>query len=260
MLCRTDVVRTAHGFNESLRYGEDVDLLWRLEAAGVSCRYMAEEIVNHSPRPTWRSWSSQRVGYGSAAAPLAKRHGDVVAPMAISPWSLVIWSLVILSTRPIGRGPGSGLAMRRGARAGAIGLAASNTATLARKLNPNGPRRSEIPAAARLVIAGHLGAAEQVARALVRPWWPLTVLAALGNRNRSVLRLLITTTVIVSPHLERYRRVRPSMDPLRWTMIGLVDDAAYSAGVWKGALKLRSIRALLPRIAPLKPVAQTGHR
>ena len=50
IVCRADAVRAIGGFDESLRTGEDVDLVWRLCAAGQQCRYEPSAVVQHKPR------------------------------------------------------------------------------------------------------------------------------------------------------------------------------------------------------------------
>jgi hypothetical protein len=61
-------------FDEGLRYGEDVDLVWRLEAAGWTVRYEPAGVVEHPHRGSLRAWLAQRAAYGSSAGPLARRH------------------------------------------------------------------------------------------------------------------------------------------------------------------------------------------
>ena len=74
------MVREAGGFDPALRYGEDVDLIWRLAADGRVIRYDPSIVVRHRPRPGWRAWFRQRIAYGSSAASLAERHGEAMAP------------------------------------------------------------------------------------------------------------------------------------------------------------------------------------
>ena len=44
------------GFDETLRYGEDVDFVWRLHDHGWLVRYVADVVVTHRARSTWRGW------------------------------------------------------------------------------------------------------------------------------------------------------------------------------------------------------------
>ena len=84
LMIRTDLLREHRGFDESLRYGEDVDLVWRLLEADVVCRYEPAVTVHHSPRASLLDAWKQRVSYGSAAAPLDQRHRGAATPLRIN--------------------------------------------------------------------------------------------------------------------------------------------------------------------------------
>ena len=43
-LCRTEAMHQIDGFDETLQVGEDVDALWRLDAAGWRCRYQPTAV------------------------------------------------------------------------------------------------------------------------------------------------------------------------------------------------------------------------
>ena len=58
-------------FDESMRTGEDVDLVWRLHEAGWRIRYdPAVQVAHHEPA-TWPALLARRYRYGTSAAPLA---------------------------------------------------------------------------------------------------------------------------------------------------------------------------------------------
>ena len=61
IVCRVDALHEIGGFDESLRVGEDVDLVWRLDEAGWRCRYEPAVEVGHDPRPSWAAWARQRI-------------------------------------------------------------------------------------------------------------------------------------------------------------------------------------------------------
>lgn len=171
LVARADVIRELGGFDEGLRFGEDVDLVWRLDEAGWRCRYEPSSEVHHDPRPDWRSWLRQRVGYGSSAAPLARRHQGALAPIRMSGWSIAAWVLTAVGRPVLGTAVGVGSA-----------------AALIRKL-PDVPPR----AAFRLAGAGNLHAGEQIANAIRRVWWPLLAVASL--RSRTARRVLLAATL-----------------------------------------------------------------
>ena len=79
LIVRVAAVDAVGGFDPALRYGEDVDLIWRLASAGHTVRYDPSVVVQHRPRSSWGAWFRPRRSYGSAAAPLARRPGDALA-------------------------------------------------------------------------------------------------------------------------------------------------------------------------------------
>ncbi|MDA0170027.1 glycosyltransferase [Solirubrobacter taibaiensis] len=64
------LVRTPVRFDETLRYGEDVDLIWRLLDRGHRVVYDPSVVVLHHEADVLR----RRFRYGTSAAPLAARH------------------------------------------------------------------------------------------------------------------------------------------------------------------------------------------
>jgi len=222
LVVRRDVLSALGGFDESMHVGEDVDFVWRLDEHGWSVRYDPSVTVSHPARPTAGEWLRQRFEYGSSAAALAQRHGTAVAPLAVSPWSAVAWTLVGLGA------PVSGTA-----------IAAGTTALLAPRLDSLDHPWEE---AARLAGKGHLYAGLSVAGAVRRPWWPFAAVAAIVSR-RACAGVVAAVTV---PAVLEWRRLRPQLDPVRWTAVRLADDLAYGAGVWRGCLRARSFAALKP--------------
>jgi hypothetical protein len=52
----------------------------------------------------------------------------------------------------------------------------------------------------------------------------------------------------IVPALAEWWDQRPRLDPVRFTLLRIVDDAAYGAGVWKSVVRERNVRTLLPTI------------
>jgi mycofactocin glycosyltransferase len=220
------------GFDDALRVGEDVDLVWRLAGAGQDVRYEPAAEVRHGVRPTVRSWLAQRVAYGTSAAALDLRHPGAVAPVSCSPWSALAW----------------GLAGAGHTALGAV-VAVGSTAALPARL-------PDVPAveAVRVAALGHLGAGRLLARAVVRTWWPVALLAATGSRTARRLVLRSAAAVVIEAASGPTVRHRPPELPLPvFVALVLADDAAYGAGVWAGCLRLRRIGALLPRLVDWPP-------
>ncbi|MFE5909302.1 mycofactocin biosynthesis glycosyltransferase MftF [Streptomyces wedmorensis] len=220
LVVRASVLRELGGFDEGLRFGEDVDLVWRLVAGGHRVRYEPAGEVWHRPRADWAAALRQRFGYGTSAAPLALRHGSAVAPARLTPWSAAFWIAALV-----------------GLPRTALGVAAGTAARLPRKLTPAGVPG---PVSLRLALRGHLGAGRMLGEAALRTWWPVAIpLLAASRPGRTALALAV---------LSRLRGRPRDVDPVRWGAAVLADDLAYGAGVWWGALRNRTARPLLPRL------------
>ena len=76
-------------FDPVLRYGEDVDLIWRLHEAGWRIRYEPSVQVAHDEPVSWAGLLERRFRYGTSAAPLARRHPANMAPLVLHPWPAV---------------------------------------------------------------------------------------------------------------------------------------------------------------------------
>lgn len=221
-LCRTEAIRAIGGFDESMNTGEDVDAVWRLDNAGWRCRYQPEATCLHMPRATWSAMLAQRVGYGRSAAGLATKHGSFVAPVRTTPTIAAAWTLGVLLSPLLG-----------------VILAAGDALRLGKTLRPSTP--TEV---ARLTVRTHRHAGNMFAAAITRTWWPLALVAALFSRRAR--RALIAAAVI--PGALEWRRRRVPIDPLRFLVVRILDDAAYGLGVWQGVRQLRNASAVLPSI------------
>jgi mycofactocin system glycosyltransferase len=216
-----------HGFDETMRVAEDVDLVWRLAAAGWRVRYEPAARVAHDHPPRAGQWLRRRAFYGTGAALLAVRHGRAVAPVVLAPESALAWALAVAGGR-------------RG-RAAAAGVLALMSVRLARRLARDG-ERPPVGFAAVLVLRGQGAAARTLARAVTRHHWPLALGAASvsGRARRGVLG------VAAADALMAWWPQRGRVGPVRFAVGRRAEDLAYGAGLWWGALRARDLRALLP--------------
>jgi mycofactocin glycosyltransferase len=239
------VVRRAaagDGFNDSMYVGEDVDFVWRLGAAGWRVRYEPGAVMGHDHRVTFRSWFSRRTDYGTSAAALEELHPGTVRPLYASWWTVGAWAAA-LAGRPVA----------------AAALTGGATALLARRLSRVTGERWPWPAppgeaaawrlAVRLAAGGTLNSGRPIGSALSRTWWPAVIPAALAVKKA---RLPVAALILVPPLLDWAGR-RPPLDPVRYVAARLLDDAAYSVGVWQGCLARRTIGPLLPVIGGKRP-------
>ena len=188
------------GFDEALHVGEDVDLAWRLDAAGRRIRYEpAVRSATHPSRPSWAGWLRQRFRYGTAAADLAERHGDAVAPVA---------------RLGVERG-GVGRSSPSGTRSPGAAVAAGTTAALTPKL-----RGLEHPAR-RGGADRRSGQPLRRARRRRRP--PAAVVAlrpAAGGGAWPRSRPALLAAALVPAVLE-WRQERPALDPVTFVALRL---------------------------------------
>ena len=225
LLVRRSALAEVDGFDEDLRVGEDVDLVWRLAAAGWTVRYEPAVTIAHEVRPGLRSWMAQRFLYGTSAAPLDRRHPRAATPLAISSWTAAAWAAAGAGRPDVG-----------------AAVAGVTTALLAPRL-----RGIEHPwaEAARLAGRGHVAGGRLVAEALRRAWWPFVATGALVSRR---VRRVALAAVVLPPaaDIALGKRSDAALGPHEWLALRLLDDVSYGAGVWAGALRARSAGALRP--------------
>jgi mycofactocin glycosyltransferase len=224
LLARVDVLRSVGGFDAAMAVGEDVDLVWRLDEQGHGVRYEPAATVAHRHRTTFRAWARRRFDYGTSAGPLALRHPGALVPVEASPWSLAVWGLGVAGHPAVG-----------------LGVAGATVVALARKLGAV----EDAPAlAARLAGQGHLAAGRLLAEAVVRPWWPASLVLMAVVPSKRLRRALLLAAVV--PPIIEWATEHPSHGPVTYVGLRMADDMAYSAGVWVGSLRARTAEPLVP--------------
>ncbi len=223
------VIRRAHAeFDPALRFGEDVDLVWRLVGAGHSVRYEPAAVVHHDPRSSWRAWAHQRHGYGSSSAELARRHPGLLRPARGAASAVAVVGLLATRRDRVG-------AVAVGALA--AGSVALTTVRLARRLG-----RTDRPgrAALGLTVRGRRHALLAAAETSRRTWLPL--LACAGTPGHLVL------AAAVLPLVHDWWVARPAVGLAPYLLLRVADDAAYCAGVWFGCLLGGNFEPLAPTL------------
>jgi mycofactocin glycosyltransferase len=214
LLARRSALLDLGGFAEEMRFGEDVDLVWRLVAAGRRARYVPAREVLHAPRTDLPSFTRQRFGYGASAPDLAARHRGLAAPLQVSGHTAAVW----------------GAAALRGPRGALVALAGSTALVAAR--GTDGPARRAL---AEEALRGQAAAARQLLRAIAREWLPASVALATGHRRARKL-LLAALAVEVATAARRAPALR------------LLDHGSYATGLWSESLRRCEAGALLPRV------------
>ena len=229
---RVEHLREVGGFDGRMRVGEDVDLVWRLVSAGASVRYDPSRTVYHDTRATVRGWLGRKFVYGTGGATLAARHGDAAAPAVLN-LSMAVGAAAVLLRRRW-----------------SLPVAVLTTVASARGLRRSLPRSTQrgVPLAVEVAARGLGWAVRQESDLLVRHWWPATVAACLVSRSarRAVGTALVLDTALAVRRLQVPWSLREATGLLAGERL---DDLAYGAGLWVGAVRQRSLRCLWPRRA-----------
>lgn len=226
------------GFDPTMRVGEDVDLVWRLAAAGNVVRYDPSVVAHHDVRPTVRAWLGRKFVYGTGGADLAARHGDAVAPATLS-LTMAAGAAAVLQRR-WWSAPVAGTFL------------AASTWRLHSHLPVDDGRTA---LAARLSARGLGWAVRQEAGLLLRHWWPAVAVTAAASRP--VRRAIVTAAAL---DVALFLNERPGLDPLTVLVARRLDDLAYGAGLWWGAIRRRSARCLAVRRPAPKRTDAAQHR
>jgi len=223
LMVRRDAFGAVRGFDPTLRFGEDVDLVWRLHGAGLAVRYEPRSVVHHRARRTAWAGLVQRYRYGTSAAPLGLRHRHAIAAARASRTSLAAWLLVLVG-RPV-----SAAAALAATTRSAFGLRC-----LLRDRGVEDAGRWAL----RWTVRGQWSTVRQLAAAMWRVWWPMAaVAAASGRRGRRIAS--VATGVVVMDDLMWWAR-SPAVDPVRFLVYARMGDLAYGAGLWRGMWRHRT--------------------
>ena len=210
---------SASRFDETLRVGEDVDLVWRLRDAGLAHPLRAVRPGARTANPR-RGRSCCRGGSGTARRP-ARSPGGIRTRSRRScciPWPTLTVAAA-LARRPL-------------VAAGVAGIGRRHWH--GRCARPTSRPTGLLPAMADAVRQTWLG----LGRYLTQFAAP-ALLAALCIATRPLSPLPRCCSARRSPP---GRRVRV-LDPVRFTLGSLADEIAYGAGVWVGSVRARTLRA-----------------
>jgi mycofactocin system glycosyltransferase len=214
-------------FDPALRYGEDVDVCWRLHAAGWRIRYDPAVQVTHHEPDNWRALLGRRFRYGTSAGPLAHRHPAEMPPLLLSPWPTAAVA-GLLAGRP---------AL---AAVAAVGAIVSARGTLRRAGLPPEPAALRAGSTVRQTWLG-------LGRYGTRFAAPALVAALLVPGRGRAHRRLAAASLLLGPPAAEWLARSPDLGAVRFAAARLADDIAYGAGVWTGAVRARTL-------VPLRPV------
>jgi len=220
-------------FDPARRYGEDVDLVWRLHEAGWRIRYEPTVQVPHEGPPGWPSLLARRFSYGTSAAPLARRHPANMAPLVLQPWPAAA-TAALLARKPLL----------------ALAAATGGCLDLMALLRRAGIPADGAPAATVTAVTQTWLGVGRYATQLAAPLLAAK-LAAPGGRTRAGRfgRRAAAASLLAGPALHAYRQRKPDLDPVRFALAHVADNVCYGAGVWAGCARERTLRPVLPAIS-----------
>lgn len=236
LLLRRSAWEAVGGFAEELRFGEDVDLGWRLAALGRPLVYEPAVTVWHGHRPHLRGHLVNRYHYGTASGPLARRHHGFPRAAVAPPVLSIAFAVSVLGLRRVG-----------------VALAAGSVAIDAGTLRRAGLSERD---AIRQAVKMNAGATRGLAAGVSRPWLPLAILAAVVvPRSR-----LPVVAAIVARSVAVRRRTQPDLAIGPWMALRGLDDFAFSAGVIRGCVEARTAGPLLPASSDRLLLDRSGAR
>lgn len=224
------------GFEEALRFGEDVDLSWRLHARGHRLVYQPRALVRHHHRGSVRAFVTTRANYAASEAALLERHPAQGRWLTLTPGLLVALGGTALA-----------LGGRRRLLAPCLGfLAAEAAAGVVVTGRETGlPPHTNAGALAR----GYGSGTYHVGRQLARYYAWVGLLAA--RRRPRLLGPL--AAALVGTALVDWARLRPPLRPAAFVAASLLDDLAYQWGTLWGCLREATL-------APLRVQLRIGYR
>ena len=226
---RKDAFVSIGGFDPTMRFGEDVDLVWRLCRIG-EVRYRPEARVSHRGRDRLGAFLRDRVSYTEVQAVFLDRFPDNRRSIVLS-WRSA--SALAIGSAAAGTGrwmwvPAAVLPIVAGAFGRRGDVAALPTL------------RSDVSALYRAarIVTRYDGVAVAAAGAAAAVWWRPGLVAVWG-----------AASAMVASGIVEWVRRRPRMGPLTFISAHVLDDLAAGAGTLLGCVRRRTIRPLVPRVA-----------
>jgi mycofactocin system glycosyltransferase len=228
-----EALRRLGGFDEGMTLGEDADLVWRALRACYGVRYEPAAKILHRHRTRLVALLRRRADYGSSEADLQLRHPEARRQMAVPVVGTA--SLAALTALPV-------------AWQASLSLIALAALILCVELGAKWSRlrRAGVKLEARklaLALARQHGAGLYHLGVNVARYYGLPLLGA-SLLWPAILPPLAVLLAI--PPAADYRRLRPEVAPASFACLYWAELAAYQIGVWRGCVRSRTIRPLIP--------------
>lgn len=207
-------------FDPALRYGEDVDLIWRLHEGGWRVRYEPAVQVRHTEPDCWRALVGRRYRYGTSAAQLSVRHPGALAPLIVEPFS-ALTLVALFAGRP------------------RIAAVVAGAAVLAER---RVRAAAGVPDGAAGAVLERTGRSWRAAGAYATQFLAPALLVGLADRRTRPAALAL----LAAPPVATWRAARPVGRPWAFAAAHVAEDVAYGAGVIAGSARARTAEPLRP--------------
>jgi mycofactocin system glycosyltransferase len=228
MLIRKDIYLQAGGLDDALRVGEDVDLCWRLMAAGHHLLYIPRGAVAHKHRNRLLSGLLRRFDYGTSEAVLYSRFPRVKKQF---PWQPVGLAMILIGAAALAAQAWLWLVLL------AV-LPAIETGCKWYQLVRKFGIRLPIAEISRATLKSHFQLTCYLSFYMVRYHLPLLVALACAIPTGIGLWL----PVIIIPGLMTYLQKRPRLSFPVFLFFYLAEHAFYQCGAFWGCLNQKSFR------------------
>lgn len=237
LVLRHEVWEELGGFAEDLRFGEDLDFVWRAAAIGRPVVYEPASLVRHHHRATLRAHLCNRARYGTASGRLSRRHpghpraGTAPTPLAAAGGAALLGLPLLASSLALG----------------SVGLIAARLVRLGKA-----PGESLREAGWSTVRS-----TRSLAGAVSAPWLPVALLLAIGHRGSRVAVLgAISARHALAWHARR--RAGTANTPTSvWLLLRFAEDLALSVGITRGCVTARTLGPMWPAPLPGPTVTTT---
>ena len=213
------------GFDEEIRVGEDIDLVWRLVEAGWLVRHEPSSVVRHDSITDYLAWMLRHFEYGTFAGRFDARHPELFGrPLA---W----WSAAVAGTLVSGH---------PGVAASICGARLAHRWWSIRDLPDAG-------AIAFSITKNELSYELQGLSAMVRSHgWPVGAAILLCTPWSPAARR--AGIVIIGPVVWEWASRRPAIGLVPFVVLRLSKDVAEGTGVIVSFARRGSVRPLLPKV------------
>ena len=211
-------------FDENMRYGEDVEFVWRAQDDTMQCRYEPSVEAEHLPRRGWGAFLAQRFRYGSSAASIDARR----------PWSVAPVQGNLFHVLP-------GLLLLLGQSFWAVNAAFVSVAVSMLTVRGFGLSFRSVMSVSWTSMRY---SARHTATAITREWFPVFLVLS-GFVPQFDFAFWLSLSALIFIDIVR----RKPQNPATFIVLRALDGFAYGAGVWAGAVRTRNLRCLVPRLS-----------